>query len=213
MMKSWDLFSVSRLVSKPIPSFASLGLEGFRSRLESVVSRLNSPRIRLIKASVIQSVHCQSNLQEMKSQKSRRKNPRKLTYMKSGSRDDVLLKYSTKRSANVRNFEVWVSVSDFFMKSRSRSFTTPRSRRLQSRFHHWPVAYAENFHVEGLHSVAYGSYLHLVCAVCDVTIRRICKFPNQGFGEVYWQNTRIFPHALSLFYVLLHWISTISAPG
>jgi len=69
MMKSWDLFSVSRLVSKPIPSFASLGLEGFRSRLESVVSRLNSPRIRLSKASVIQSVHCQSNLQEMKSQK------------------------------------------------------------------------------------------------------------------------------------------------
>jgi len=32
------------------------------------------------------------------------------------------------------------------------------------------VAYAENFHGGGVLSVAYGGHLHLVCAVCDVTI-------------------------------------------
>ena len=31
------------------------------------------------------------------------------------------------------------------------------------------VAYAENFH-EGVHSVAYGGHLYLVCSVCVVTI-------------------------------------------
>jgi len=31
------------------------------------------------------------------------------------------------------------------------------------------VAYAENF-PGGLHSLAYGGHLYLVCAVCDVTI-------------------------------------------
>jgi len=31
------------------------------------------------------------------------------------------------------------------------------------------VPYAENFH-GGVHSVAYGGHLYLVCAVCDVTI-------------------------------------------
>ena len=30
-------------------------------------------------------------------------------------------------------------------------------------------------------------------------------FPNQRFGEVCWHNMHIFPHALFLFYVLLHW--------
>ena len=31
------------------------------------------------------------------------------------------------------------------------------------------VAYAENFHEGGFHSVAYGGHLYLVCAVFDVT--------------------------------------------
>ena len=31
-------------------------------------------------------------------------------------------------------------------------------------------------------------------------------FPNQGFGEVCWQNMHIFLHPLPLFYVSLHWI-------
>jgi len=37
-----------------------------------------------------------------------------------------------------------------------------------------PVAYAENFHkkFKSFRSVAYGGYLHLVCAVCDVIIWR-----------------------------------------
>jgi len=33
------------------------------------------------------------------------------------------------------------------------------------------MAYAENFH-GGVHSVAYGGHLYLVCAICDVTIGR-----------------------------------------
>ena len=32
------------------------------------------------------------------------------------------------------------------------------------------VAYAEHFYGEGVHSVARGGNLYLVCAVCDVTI-------------------------------------------
>jgi len=32
------------------------------------------------------------------------------------------------------------------------------------------VAYAEHFHMEGVHSVAYGGNLYVVCAVFDVTI-------------------------------------------
>jgi len=35
--------------------------------------------------------------------------------------------------------------------------------------HGTAVAYAENFH-GGVHSVAYGGYVYLVCTVCDVTI-------------------------------------------
>jgi len=31
------------------------------------------------------------------------------------------------------------------------------------------VEYAKHFH-GGVHSVAYGGHLHLVCGVCDVTI-------------------------------------------
>jgi len=34
----------------------------------------------------------------------------------------------------------------------------------------------------------------------------ISMSPNQRFGEVCWQNIHIFPHAFSLFYVLLHWL-------
>jgi len=43
-----------------------------------------------------------------------------------------------------------------------------------------PVAYAENFH-GGIHSVAYGGHLYLVCAVCDVTIRRHIQVSKPTF--------------------------------
>jgi len=33
-----------------------------------------------------------------------------------------------------------------------------------------PMAYAENFHWGGFHSVADGGHLYLVCAVCAVRI-------------------------------------------
>jgi len=52
----------------------------------------------------------------------------------------------------------------------------------------------------GVHSVAYGGYLYLVCAVCEVTV----MFPNQRFGEVCGHNMHIFLHPLPLFYVSLH---------
>jgi len=58
----------------------------------------------------------------------------------------------------------------------------------------------------GVTSVAYGGHLHLVSALCNVTIWRHICFPNQHFGEVCWHNRHILLHALPLFYVSLHWI-------
>jgi len=52
------------------------------------------------------------------------------------------------------------------------------------------VAYAENFH-GGVHSVAYGGHLYLVCAFCDV----IFMFSS----EVCWHNRHILLHAFPLF--------------
>jgi len=54
----------------------------------------------------------------------------------------------------------------------------------------------------GVHSVAYGGHLYLVCYVCDV----IVMFPNQRFGEVCWHNMHIRRHALPLIYMSLNWI-------
>jgi len=42
------------------------------------------------------------------------------------------------------------------------------------------VAYAENFH-GGVHSVAHGGHLYLVCLVCDVTIWRHIRVSKPTF--------------------------------
>jgi len=65
------------------------------------------------------------------------------------------------------------------------------------------VACAENFH-GGFHSVSLGGHLYLECAVRDV----IYMLPNQRFGDVCWHNMYILLHALSLFFMALHWIYT-----
>jgi len=56
-----------------------------------------------------------------------------------------------------------------------------------------------------------------ICIGCTlfVTSRSdvIVMFLNQRFGEVCWHNMHILLHALSLFYVSLHWIQTVSAPS
>jgi len=53
------------------------------------------------------------------------------------------------------------------------------------------VAYAENFH-GGVHSVAYGGPLYLVCAVRDVTIWRHIHVFTPTFCEICWQKMHIF---------------------
>jgi len=73
------------------------------------------------------------------------------------------------------------------------------------------VAYAENFR-GGVHSVTYGGHLCLVCAVYDVTIWPHIHVSKPTFGEVCQQYA--YPSTCTpLFYVSLHWISTISAPS
>jgi len=67
------------------------------------------------------------------------------------------------------------------------------------------VAYAENFHGRLIqwHMVVICIWGALfVMLQFDV----LFMFPNQHFGEVWWQNVHIFLHALSLFYMSLHWI-------
>jgi len=56
------------------------------------------------------------------------------------------------------------------------------------------------------HSVARGSHLYLVCAVCDVKIWRHIHAFKQRFGEVCWHNNAYYPTSTPLFYVSLHWI-------
>ena len=75
------------------------------------------------------------------------------------------------------------------------------------------VAYAENFHggvlVQG-HMVVNCFWCALfLTSQFDVT----SMFPNQRFGEVFWHSMHIFQHPLSLLYMSLHWIWTISAPS
>jgi len=72
------------------------------------------------------------------------------------------------------------------------------------------VAYAENFHrgIIQWHMV-------VICIWCALFATSqfdvIFMFPKQRFGEVSWHNMHILLHALSLFYVPLHWIWVISA--
>ena len=53
-------------------------------------------------------------------------------------------------------------------------------------------------------------HMVVICIRCALFVMSqfdlIFMFPNQHFGEVCWHNMHILPHALSLFYVLLHWI-------
>jgi len=68
------------------------------------------------------------------------------------ARRDIAVSEWKRRKVDKRKFESWLACC-------------------------WAVAYAENFH-GGVQSVAFGGHLHLVCAVCDVTIRRqihVCK--------------------------------------
>jgi len=56
----------------------------------------------------------------------------------------------------------------------------------------------------GFHSVAHGGHLHVVCAVCDVTIWCHIHVSKPRFGEVCWYNMHILLHALLLIYVSMH---------
>jgi len=60
--------------------------------------------------------------------------------------------------------------------------------------------------------MAYGGHLYSGALFVTSQFDVIFMFPNQRFGEVFWHNRHILLHALPLFYVLLHWIQTLSAP-
>jgi len=66
------------------------------------------------------------------------------------------------------------------------------------------VAYAENFNGGGF--IQWHMVSICIWGALFVTsqLKVIFMFPNQRFGEVCWHDTNILPHALSLFYVLLH---------
>jgi len=50
----------------------------------------------------------------------------------------------------------------------------------------------------------------VICIWCALFVTSqfdvILLFPHHRFGEVCWHNMRILLHALSLFYMSLHWI-------
>ena len=75
------------------------------------------------------------------------------------------------------------------------------------------MAYAENFDGGGLVQ----GHMVVICIWCALFMTSqfdvISMFPNQCFGEVCWHSMHIFLQPLSLFYVSLHWIWTISAPS
>jgi len=64
------------------------------------------------------------------------------------------------------------------------------------------VANAENFHGVGFGSGSYGGHLHLVCAVCYVTIWRHFHVSKPTFWRGCWHNMHIFLHPLPLFCVV-----------
>ena len=68
------------------------------------------------------------------------------------------------------------------------------------------MEYAENFHGGG--SIQWN--MVVICIWCALFVMSqfdiIFMFPNQRLGDVCWHNMHILPHALYLFYVLLHWI-------
>jgi len=51
----------------------------------------------------------------------------------------------------------------------------------------------------GVHSVAYGGHLYLVCDLCDITSWRHIHVSKPTFCEVCWHNMHILLHALSYF--------------
>ena len=64
-------------------------------------------------------------------------------------------------------------------------------------------------------------YMVVICTWCalfvttqfDVTIWRHIHVSKLTFWRSFWHNMHILLHALPLFYVSLHWISTVSAPS
>jgi len=69
-----------------------------------------------------------------------------------------------------------------------------------------PMAYAEHF-IGRVHSVAYGGYLYLVCAVCDVTIWRHTHVYNPTFSRnLLTQYAYSSTRTSLLISVSLHWI-------
>jgi len=58
----------------------------------------------------------------------------------------------------------------------------------------------------GVHSVACGGHLYLVCAVRDVTVWRHIHVSKSTFCRSCSHNMHILLHALSLIYVSLHWM-------
>jgi len=120
-MKSRYLVSFSRFVSGPI--FASLGLQGFTSRLDLegyrsqsqayCLETLNIARTWLRKSSVIQRVSSLLYLHVRKP-----KQVGKLPEIRNKFNLEVVTTFFSKIWANSTNFEI----SEFFMKSRSRRF-------------------------------------------------------------------------------------------
>jgi len=70
------------------------------------------------------------------------------------------------------------------------------------------MACAENFLLGEFHSVVYGGQLYLVCAVCDVINWRHIHVSKPTFWRSLLTHHAYSSavHALSLFYVSLHWI-------
>ena len=74
------------------------------------------------------------------------------------------------------------------------------------------VVYAEN-----LWAVFIQWHMVVICIWYALLVKSqfdvIFMFPNQHFGKVRWHNMHLLLHALHSFYVLLHWIETISTPS
>ena len=94
-------------------------------------------------------------------------------------------------------------------------------------FFHWEIKQFQ-LHFECINALSCvrrkflcGEVIHwhmvVICIWCAKIVMSqfdvIFGFQNQRFGEVCWRNMHILLHALPIFYVSLHWIKTISAPG
>jgi len=142
------LVSVSRLVSRSI--FASLGLEGFKSRLglECFRSRDFEHCKEIVYQNLYNStIFCLLYLQ-VKTAKTRRKMPeiKKKLFQKCERHFFLISAKST--NFDVSSLGLELRVSGFLIKSRSRleilTKSRSRSRRLRSRLHHCFIQYPIN---------------------------------------------------------------------